>query len=69
MSNFQDVGEKESWIDYMNRVYQGNLREFYRDFENGDMSCTSQAYLRFYTSNGHLVYLLIDLVRELKGKR
>ena len=69
MSNFQDVGKDETFYDYMNRVYQGNIRAFYADFEKGNILCTSFAYQRFYTANGHLVYLLSDLVRELKGKR
>ncbi len=71
MSNFQDVCDNpvELWGEYIDRVYQGSVRKFYKDFERDNIPATSMAYRRFYNPNQHLVYLVSDLVRELKRKQ
>ncbi len=69
MSRFQDTNNEggiETFKHWVDRVYQGDLRLFYTDVERGAVPASSEAYLRFYSSQNHIALRLPELIAELK---
>ena len=71
MSRFQDTNNEggiETFVHWVDRVYQGDLRLFYSAVEMGLVPASSDAYLRFYSTSLHLNLLLPKLIKALRGR-
>ena len=67
MSDFQDVGEKEYWREYIARVYNGDVRAFYKAFEeNPSEAYGSAAWSKFYVPAQHIAMMFPKLLVALK---